>query len=168
MEAVVELLSGPNGPIVICFVGFALLFGGLLAKRGMLGIHTKYLSIGAKDTEQLVIRNQIETAYLYVMSLENLILDKLSDNPYGGFKVKWVLEKVYDEVVTWIIYNHISDDDDYVQAKCDKMVDRIYNLGVSDEFRTQEFRETMEALTKDLIRKLLRTRRLYEKMEGKT
>ena len=166
MQWLVDLLSGQNGPVIVCFVGFALLFGGLLAKRGLLGIHTKYLSVGAKDTEQLVIRNQIETAYLYIMSLEELVKGMIKDEGYGGYKIKWVLEKVYDEVVTWIIYNHITDDDTYVKTKCDKMVDRVYNLGVSEEFRTPEFRETMEVLTKDLVRKLLRTRKLYEKMGG--
>ena len=159
MQWLVDLINSPHAGLVLMLAGFVVVLAIFLTKRGLLGIHTKYVSLGDGAREQAIIRNQIEDAYLFISSLEGKIM--VDNSQYNGYFTKYVLEKVYDKVVEWIIYNHITDNEVYVQTKQDQLRSLVYSLNVRDEFKTPEFAARMDKWTLELIKKLIRVRKIY-------
>ena len=164
MQWLVDLMNSPNGTMVLCFAGAALVLAMFMSKKGLLGVHTKYVTLGATSREDTIKDNQMENAYLFITGLEAFI--SADNTKYSCFKTKWILEKIYDEVVTWIMHNHIRTDDVYVRQKSDKLRSLIYTLGVEDEFKSPEFAEQMDGWTKELIRRLVSVRSVYEQGGG--
>ena len=167
MEQVVALLNSPNAPMYVMLAVLALFIGTMLSKKGVLGIHTKYVTLGATNKEDTIKDNQLENAYLFIMGLEATITVDMQDNQeYNKYKTRWILERIYDEVVTWIMHNHIREDDAYVKQKSEKLRSLTYMLGVNDMFKTEDFAYQMDSWTKELIGRLVRVRRVYEQGGG--
>ena len=164
MDWLIGLLNSPNAPLALCIILLVFFVCVTLSRRGLLGIHTKYVTIGATSREDTIKDNQMENAYLFIMGLEAVII--CDNSKYNGYKTKWILERMYDEVVTWIMHNHIRRDEVYVRQKCDKVRSLLYNLGVIDDFKTPEFAEKMNQWTKELINRLIDVRAVYEQGGG--
>ena len=167
MEKLVELLNGPNAPMYVMLAVVVLFVAIMLSKRGVLGIHTKYVTLGATSREDTIKDNQLENAYLFIMGLEATITVDMQNNPeYNKYKTRWILERIYDEVVTWIMHNHIREDEAYVKQKSEKLRSLTYMLGVNDVFKSEDFAYQMDSWTKELIGRLVRVRRVYEQGGG--
>ena len=137
----------------------------LMIKTGMIRIKTKHVEVGvrrsASDTERAIIREQCDFTHIYLMGLISKIKKITPDLLYDGYFTKYILEVAYDEFVKWITFNHIEDSEEYISTKQQKMCSLIYSMGVRDEFKTAEFQQRMSNWVEEIIKELVRIRRVY-------
>ena len=96
---------------------------------------------------------------MFIMSLASKVD---ADGKYNGYKTKYILELVFDEVVDWIFQNHMTTEGEYVRTKQDKLRSIVYGVpDLQEVFRTQEFADRMDKWTKELIERLIRIRKVY-------
>jgi hypothetical protein len=133
----------------------------LLVKGNLLNIKTKAVKIGGDETERAILRQQIEWTYNYVSGLYGLILSK---HPYlDKMKIKYVLERVYDEIVVWITFNHITRSDMYLMVKTEKLKGLVSSMDVNETINSDEFKKQMGIWTKEIINRLVDIREYYNK-----
>ena len=137
----------------------------LMIKTGMIRIKTKHVEVGvrrsASDTERAIIREQCDFTHIYLMGLISKIKKITPDLLYEGYFTKYILEVAYDEFVKWITFNHIEDSEEYISTKQQKICSLIYSMGVRDEFKTPEFQQRMSNWVEEIIKELVRIRRVY-------
>lgn len=141
----------------------------ILARMLKIKIKTEHIQIGGENRdvfyERKIVREQCDYAHTYLAGLLHKIRSTCSDGEllYCGWFSKYILEDVYDEVVKWITFNHITDDEAYISAKQKKICSLVYTYNVRPEFKTPEFQERMKKWTEELIVELVKIRKLYTK-----
>lgn len=160
-EAISQVLTSANALEVLIFLAVIVIFAIVLVKRGTVAINTKHLRIGQAEKEREIIRRQVEAAHDFIMSIEGKINSDTSH--YNGYFTKYILERVYDKVIEWVMFNHITDTPMYVQDKQDTVCNLVYTFDIGDDFKTPEFKKRMCNWTQELIAKLVQTRELYNK-----
>lgn len=139
----------------------------VLVKLGIIKVKTKHVHIGGDDTadaylERTIIREQCDFTHTYLMGLIGKVQQVTPDLLYDGYFVKYILEVVYDEIVKWITFNHITNDEAYVTSKQAKVCALVYSMNVRPEFKTPEFQERMKQWVREIIEGLVRTRSVYK------
>lgn len=168
-ESFTKVLTSNNGvPLFILVVLLVLLvvrMGIKLGKAGLLSIHTKHFRMGSNVSERELIRRQIECAHDFIMSIEGkLVSDEMK---YDEYFTKYILERVYDKVIEWIMFNHITVNQLYIQDKQDTILNLIYALPINSDFKTPEFKVRVENWVKELIERLVNVKTLYGYNSGK-
>ena len=164
-DAIKGVLTSQNGIlisallIILIIIVLALII--ILTKSGLLKINTKYLTVGNKVTDRELIRRQIEKAHDFVMSIEGKVISSENNEEYDQYFVKYILEKTYDKVIEWIMFNHITVNQLYIQDKQDTILNLIYALPISDDFKTPEFKQRVCNWVKELIEQLVNVKVLY-------
>ena len=145
-----------------------------------------------RDKERMLIREQCSWAQAFLKRLEvkidEYVYDKMSkatlDNIDGkdlavaaaaefvtgidtrtgvnNYLTKYIIELEYDEVVNWIIFNHITDNPTYISMKQTKALGIIYANCELDIFKSKEFVDMISRKTEELIKGLISIRKLYE------
>ena len=162
-ESIKGILTSSNG-IAIVILLLILIFvvlglGILLIKTGFLKIYTKHVKLGNKFSERELIRRQIEKAHEFVMGIEGKLY---CDNAeYNEYFTKYILERVYDKVIEWIMFNHITVNQIYIQDKQETILNLIYALPIQDYYKTPEFKCRVENWVKELIEQLVNVKVLY-------
>lgn len=160
-ETISTVLTSANAWQVLIFLGIAVFIFVLLVKGGVIAIKTKHFRIGQAEIERETIRRQVEAAHDFIMSIEGKI--NADTSHYNGYFTKFILERIYDKAIEWIMFNHISNTPMYVQDKQDTVCNLVYTFDIGDEFKTPEFKKRMCNWTQELIAKLVQTRELYNK-----
>lgn len=158
-EAISNILTSSNAISTLTFLAVCLIGAFVLIKTGMLQIHTKAVQIGAADMERNIIRLQLDFVRRHLVSVENNLKKPAGYDEYLG---KLIIEKVYDEYVNWITFNHISAAPDYVEVKQDSIVDIIGAYTVRPEFKSKEFEEFIRKDTRETIEGLIKIREVYK------
>ena len=159
--AISQVLTSANAWQVLIFLAIAVFIFVILVKGGVIAIKTKHFRIGQAEIEREIIRRQVEAAHDFIMSIEGKI--NADTTHYNGYFIKFILERVYDKAIEWIMFNHISNTPMYVQDKQDTVCNLVYTFDIGDEFKTPEFKKRMCNWTQELIAKLVQTRELYNK-----
>lgn len=159
-DAISKVLTSPNAWTTLLFLIVLLFVIVVMIKNGKFSINTRAVKIGGNETERTIIRQQTEWAHIYISSIETKISSEPGKNNYF---LKYILERVFDEVVTWITYNHITTTSAYVEIKQDKISALVYSMGVGKEFQTPEFKARMNKWTKEIIERLVQIREVYTK-----
>lgn len=160
-ETISAVLTSANAWQVLIFLAIAVFIFVILVKGGVIAIKTKHFRIGQAEIERETIRRQVEAAHDFIMSIEGKI--NADTSHYNGYFTKFILERVYDKAIEWIMFNHISNTPMYVQDKQDTVCNLVYTFDIGDEFKTPEFKKRMCNWTQELIAKLVQTRELYNK-----
>lgn len=160
-ETISTVLTSANAWQVLIFLVIAVFIFVILVKGGVIAIKTKHFRIGQAEIERETIRRQVEAAHDFIMSIEGKI--NADTSHYNGYFTKFILERVYDKAIEWIMFNHISNTPMYVQDKQDAVCNLVYTFDIGDEFKTPEFKKRMCNWTQELIAKLVQTRELYNK-----
>lgn len=157
-EAIGSVLTSRNAaPVLVSLVVLSVVV--LVAARlGWVQVRTRHVKVGGGERERDIIRRQVEHAHIYIASLEG----KIDSGKFGGFKTKYILERVFDEVVGWITFNHLSLDPVYIGIKQSEITSLVYTLGVGEVYRSPEFRERMCRWTREIIEQLIRIREVHE------
>lgn len=145
---------------VLCILLVIVILLFVLGKKGMVKVNTKFVQIGNELTQRELIRRQVETAHTYIMSLYGKI--SADESVYKGYFTKYILERVYDKVIEWIIFNHITTNQLYVQDKQESICNLVYMLEVADEFKTPEFKRRIENWVRELIEQLVNVKEVYQ------
>lgn len=160
-QAISEVLTSGNALQVLIFLAIVVCLFIVLVKTGILAIQTKHLRIGQIEREREVIRRQIETAHNFIISIEGKI--NTDSNQENQYFTKYVLERVYDKVIEWVMFNNISNSPMYVQDKQETICNLIYMFPIGEDFKTPEFKKRMQNWTSELITRLVQTRDIYSK-----
>lgn len=160
-ETIGKVLTSPNAGIVLTFCLFIGIIVWLLTKSGLLNIHTENVSLGAANAEREIIRQQVEWARLHFEAIETQL--DFKDENYDQWRGKYVAERLYDEVVDWITFNHLNMSSAYIEVKQEKILVLLHSLTDREEFRTPEFEQFMRDDTRKSIEKLIQIREVYKK-----
>ena len=151
MESVEHILTSPyTAYVIIGIVAIATVIL-ILALTGNIRIKTKddriAVSIGGADKEREIIRHQVEW-----------------DKPpnYNEWLGKYISERVYDEYINMITFNHISTADTYIEVKQDLILDVIRKYTISDFFKSKKFETLIRDDTRECITTLVQIRELYK------
>lgn len=159
-ETVGNVLNGNNAIPVLVFAIIVFVALGILGKKGVISINKGGVRIGSDEKELTIVRNQSQWAYLFIMSLKGKLLT-MESPVREDFFADYVLERVYDKVVEWITYNHISNNNSYIEIKQSELKCIVYSLPIQDEFKTPEFEVRMNGWTKEIILNLIKIRKEY-------
>jgi hypothetical protein len=159
-ETIGKVLTSPNAGIVLTFCLFIGIIVWLLTKSGLLNIHTENVSLGAANAEREIIRQQVEWARLHLDAIEMQL--KFKDDDYDIWHSKYVIEKIYDEIVTWITFNHLNMSSAYVEVKQDKIINLLKGLVLDEDYRTEDFEQFIRDDVKKSIEKLIQIRNVYK------
>ena len=159
-ETIKDVLTSGNAWFVLIFLVVVIVIGLILGRIGLIKVNTKHVQIGNKQTQRELVRRQVETAYTFVMSLEGKIITEGS--MYDRYLTKYILERVYDKVIEWIIFNHITTNQLYVQDKQENIENLVYTMVVDDDFKTPEFKRRMDNWVRELIEQLVQVKEIYQ------
>jgi len=158
-ETISTILTGPNAFVVLIFLAFVSVILFILVKSGAIRISTPNMSINTGDVERNIIRQQLDYVSLHLNGLEAKMNKPEDYNEYLG---KLIIEKVFDEYVNWITFNHINKSPAYVEIKQERVVSLIRQYTIKDEFRSEEFEDLIRKDTKEVIEALIRIREVYK------
>ena len=158
-ETISNVLTSPNAFVVLIFLAFVAVILYILVKSGVLKISTSAVQLGASDIERNIIRQQLDYVLLHFNGLEAK-LDKPDD--YNELLGQLVVEKMFDEYVNWITFNHINKTPAYVELKQERIICLIRQYTVKEEFRSEDFENLIREDTKKTIEALIRIREVYK------
>lgn len=143
---------------VLVFTLIVLLIVILLVKKGLISVNTKAVRVGTSESERAIIRQQIEWVHLHCDSLEKSLPHPQN---YDIWRGKYILERMYDEIVDWITFNHICTSEGYISIKQERIWATIQSLVRKEEFSSPEFKEFIYNDTEYIIRRLVHIRQVY-------
>lgn len=158
-ESISNVLTSGNAVAVLLTLIVLIIILAILAKKGIFQFNGKGVTIGDNEDERAVIRQQTEWSQLFVQSMRQLPIFEGSDT----YHTLYILEKAFDEVLNWIVFNHISDSENYISIKQEKIWNLIQTLVIDKKFTTEEFRQVIYDNTETLIKRLVHIRKNYRK-----
>ena len=161
-ETIKEILISTNAWFILAFILIVVIFIIFCIKKGLIKVNTKHIQIGGELTQRELIRREVETAHVFILSIEGKIISDIQDKEqYNEFFTKYILERVYDKVIEWIMFNHITTNQLYVQDKQESICNLVYTMNVADEYKTPEFKDRMCNWVKELIEQLVQVKEVY-------
>lgn len=159
-EAIKSIFTSTDSiGILLCLI-LAFVVVSFVSKKGILKIDTKHVKLGGNQ-EREIIRRQIEYAHWFITSVETEINDR--SERYGGYFTKYVLERVYDEIITWICFNHFSLDKKYINLKVDAVMTIIGALESDAYYSSPEFKQRVYQWVVEMIETLINIREVHSK-----
>ena len=160
-ETIGSVLNGNNAIPVIIFALMTFIVIGILGKKGIISINRGGVRIGSDETERTIIRNQTQWTHLYVMSIKGKVLGEDASEAQIN-KTEVILEKAFDKIIDWILYNHISANNSYIEIKQGEIKSFVYSVNNLDEqYKTPEFAVRMDEWVRELILNLIQIRKEY-------
>lgn len=159
-ETISNILTSGNAVFILVTILLLVVVLAILGKKGLFSFDLKGIKMGSSENERTIIRQQSEWAKLYCDSMEPRLPHP---EGYDIWRSKYILECVYDEIMTWITYNHITLNESYVEIKQNKLVFLINSLAIKEDFHSDEFNDFVKKETKFIISKLVQIRELYSK-----
>lgn len=166
MENVEKILVSANGVaiLLLIFIGVAIFL--LLGKAGCFSFKNKNIIIGRSEDEvRAVILKQKEfllqyCSYLTLMVISDLAKFGVDDVSYVN--TDYVVEKVVDGWLGWLLVNHVTDDEAYVKLKIQqsrlimfKAIWRVNPSLLQKEELVHYFDSICEKTTKEIIKGVL-------------
>lgn len=159
-DAISSVLNGSNSVFVMMFIMILVIWFSVMAKNGFFRICIKGLKIGSEELERKIIRQQSDWVKLYLDGMEARLPHP---EGYDTWRSKYILERIYDEILTWITYNHISTDEIYIGIKQNRVINLVNSLTIKKEYQTDEFSKIIKDEMAFVITKLVEIRKLYSK-----
>ena len=160
-ESISNILTSGNAWLVLILILIICILVVWSGKKGLFSIHTDKFTVGGNDRELTIVRNQSQWAYLFIMSLKGKIISE-DITEIEKLKTEIVLEKVYDKVVGWITYNHITSSNSYIEIKQGEVRNFIYSRdNLPEQYKSESFETRMNEWVKELILNLLQIRKEY-------
>lgn len=158
-ESIGNVLTSNNAVAVLITLLILVIVAAVLAKVGIFQFKGKGVTIGGDEDERAIIRQQTEWTQLFIQSMQQLPIFEDSDT----YHTLYILEKVFDEVLNWIVFNHISDSENYISIKQEKIWNLIQTLVTDKKFTSTEFKQVIYDNTEVLIKRLVYIRKNYRK-----
>lgn len=164
-EAITNIATSERFVSIAVVAGAFVVAFAVLVKMNLIDIDTNHVKIGMSDSdkERRIITEQLDWAESYIAGLESKIRMVTPDLKYGGYFTKFILAEVTREVSRWIKLNHIDDSEGYIHSKQMKIASLVYAQNVQAPFLDPEFKSRMDRWVEEVIRELIKIRRLYSK-----
>lgn len=157
------ILTSDNFWKTIVGIGALVILLAILAKKGLISFKGKGLKVGHSDEEErTIIRTQIQWCEADVETMLREITNKFSkSNNINEYKAKYTIEKVLDELVKIVIFNHITLEPQYIRLKQDLVWSVVSKINPEPVWNGLEniVRERVEVA----IRNLYEIRQYYKK-----
>ena len=152
-ESVERLVESGKGWFVLIII--ILIFVAI--RMGYMKVKTDKILIGKSGGEQerLIMKKQSEYAHYACMAFEKSIP---RFDGYDETLGKLIAEKAYDEMVSWIMINHIDDEEYYISNKQEIIWNLFVNETIDKRMRTEKFREKINNNVEQIIKHLVSIR----------
>ena len=167
MEQVANILTNnaflANLPLFILLIVIL----AIVLKVFKIKIKTDHFQIGGEQAsayyERKIVQEQSDFVHTFLKGLIGKITLVCADHTlsHDGWMTKYILEEVYDEILDWIHYNHICDNDAYISVKQSKICALVYSFPVRPEFKTPEFEARIQRWVSEVIKEMVRIRNVY-------
>ena len=161
-EAVQNILTSPDSWITLIFLLVFFIVSVILVKTGFLSVNTGKIRLSSRDKEQRVMREQITYAHSVCMGTMQQILRDDTMKTVDPIHVERVVEKVYDEVIQWIAFNHLTADELYLKNKV-KKIQLIIDTYIPPDKKHDIFDELIETTVREMVKELVEIREWYSK-----
>ena len=158
-ETIGNTLASDNALLILITLVVLVLVISILAKLGLFRLNIKGINIGSDEDERAIIRQQIEWTQLFIQAFQKQSVFEGCDT----YHTLYVLEKIFDEVLSWVVFNHISTSENYVSIKQEKLWNLVQTLTTDPQFSSDEFRHLIYTNTSVIINRLVYIRRNYRK-----
>lgn len=162
-SALQGILASDNFWKTVTGIGALVILLAILAKKGLISFKGHGLKVGVTNEEELaIVRTQIQ----WCEADCNTMLRELTNNlPEGTdmneYKAKYTIEKVLDELVKIVIFNHITLEPTYIKLKQDLIWAVVSNINPEPLWNNLE--ETVKTRVEVAIRTLYEIRQFYNK-----
>lgn len=160
-ESIEKVLNGSNTVAILITLAVLVFISTLLVKKNYLRISTDSLKIGADEKERTILRRQNEWVYTYIHGLVLVIQTKFKG--MDETRTRLVLEYVYDEIITWIMFNHITRSEMYLMVKQERIRGVVFSNATSPVIKEERFCLAMNQWVKEIINRLVDIREYYSK-----
>lgn len=151
-----SLLNGQNGVFILLSILLIFFIIIILLKKGFIKVKTNHVEIGkVEDKERSLLRQQIEYAESACYGMKYKLPKDLGLEEY---RTKYIIEKVYDEFIKIILFNHLSLDKGYIKTKQEIIRNVIWKRTEIDYFASPEFIEMLFGFVEGLIKDLYNMR----------
>lgn len=158
-ETIGTVLTSKNAHSILITILLLIIIIAILAKSGLFRLNIKGVNIGSDEDERAIIRQQIEWTQLFIQAFQKQPIFE----GYDMYCTLYILEKVFDEVLSWIVFNHISTGENYISIKQEKLWNLIQTLTTDPRFSSDEFKHLIYTNTSVVINRLVYIRRNYRK-----
>ncbi len=129
MDWLATILTSNNLIQISVILVMIILLLSYLSKKGIFSFNAHGLKVGSADKEREIMRRQLEFSSNAIQEFLALV-PRCED--YDEYRAKYAAEKVFDEVVTWISFNHIRTDDFYIFCKQTIVWNILQGIGQKD------------------------------------
>ena len=158
MQQIVDIINGPNFAPVSIVLLILVTVVILLSKSGVLQVHTKYVSMGIADKERNILRQQLLHAYQSCMGF----LAKVPRfETFDEDRAKNICELIYDEMVNWIVLNHIEDTETYIGIRQESVWNIILCNILSLKYDNEDFKNQIYKNVERDIKMFVKIRKQY-------
>lgn len=139
---------------VLGIAALVVLFSVLVKKR-LISFKGKGLKVGVSNEEELaIVRTQIQWCESDCEAMLREISNRFSETEMNEYKARYTVEKVLDELVKIVIFNHICLEPQYVKLKQDLI------WSVVSSINPEPVWDNLESIIKERVEVAIRT--LYE------
>lgn len=156
MESMATILTSSNliplaviAVVLICLLAY-------LSRMGIFSFNGKGLKVGGDETERKIVRQQLEYTDITLDATYSDLPKELQND-----HALVVISKVKDQFERMIVFNHITDDDEYISLKKDVVYSTVVKWTTDDYFKTDEFRKYIYELTEKIIKRFVKIRKTY-------
>lgn len=163
-ESLAKILTSGNAVPIIGIIAFIIVLIIIGIKKGIISFSGHGLSINDREQERekeaKIRRQQSEYLNMIADSTINDLPKHLTEgNSY--YRCKYVISKFKDLFEQAIMYNHISDDDEYVQLKQELAYFTIMKVTEDQFFKTDSFKKYLDELVAKIIKRFVKIRKTY-------
>ena len=152
-EAIEKLVTSGQAWFVLIIVGLVV----FATRQGYMKVKTEKVLIGrdSKETEQLIMMKQSDYAHYACKAFEKGIP---RFDGYSETLGRLIAEITYDEILRWIMVNHINDSEYYIANKQEAIWNIIVSETVDKKMRSEKFRAIVDDNVEQIIRQLISIR----------
>lgn len=153
LETVERMVQNGDAWFVLIIVGLII----FAAKQGYMKVRTEKILIGreSSEKERLLMKKQSEYAHSECMAFEK---ELPRFEGYDETLGQLIAEKVYDEVVNWIMINHIENSEDYIKNKQRIIWNIVTSELISDKLRSKKVKDEIYSHTDSMVKELVKIR----------
>ena len=162
-QAIQEVLTSDNFWKSVIGIGVLVILLAILVKKGLISFKGHGLNVGTTNEEELsIVRTQIQWCEADCNNMLRELIKKLPEGTsMNEYKAKYTIEKVLDELVKIVIFNHIALEPTYIKLKQDLIWSVVSNINPEPEWNQLE--DIVKERVEVAIRTLYETRQYYNK-----
>lgn len=133
----------------------------IFIKKGILKMKVGGVSLGNADTERKIMRMQNEYLNAVIKGYYMHIIKEHGEDFIDKMRFAYVSSTVKDFFQEIIMYNHISDDDEYIKMKQLLLKNLIYSIDDLDLDTLNVLEKDIDDTVEDIIKTFTRIRNKY-------